>query len=99
MEFRYLDKTSSAWRVFLEELRGCARPWGSNGGALRLARHEAQAHDFVENALRHFALAHARESKIASVARKQRHHVGIVIEACAFGGDIVGHDQVGVLGG
>ena len=37
--------------------------------------------------------------KVAAVAGEQSDDVGVEVEAGAFGGDVVGDDQVGVLGG
>src|SRR5258708_8072746 len=72
---------------------------GSDGGALRGSWRGAQADDFVEDALRDFAFAHARPGEVAAVAGKQGDDVGVVVESSAFGGDIVGDNQVGILGG
>ena len=46
-----------------------------------------------------FALGQLRESQIAAIAGEQSDDVGVVVEARAFGGDVVRDDQIGVLGG
>jgi hypothetical protein len=69
----------------------------SDSRALRGAGFGAEPDDFIENALRDFGFAHARQREIAAVAREERDDVGVAIEAGAFRGDIVGDDKVGVL--
>jgi len=71
----------------------------SDGGALRGLGTRAQPDNFIEDALRDFAFAHAREGKVAAVAREQGDDVGVVVEAGAFRGYVVGYDEIGVLGG
>src|SRR6266480_2404797 len=75
---------------------------GSNAGALQRSRpvqNTSQTHDFIQNPLRHFALAHFRKREVASIAGKERHNIGIVIEPRAFRDDIVCNNQIGVLRG
>src|SRR6201997_1982961 len=57
----------------------------------------AEPQDFVEDAVRDFALGHFRERQIAAIAREQGDDVGAHIETRTFSGDIVGDDQVGVF--
>ena len=64
------------------------------GGAER-----PQPNNFVEDALCDFALGHFRQGKIAAIARKQSDDVGIDIEARAFGGHVIGDNQISTLGG
>ncbi len=71
----------------------------SDGGALCGLGTRAQPDNFIENALRDFAFAHARKSKVTAVAREKGDDVGVVVEAGAFRGDVIGYDEVGVLGG
>ena len=59
----------------------------------------SQAKDFVEDALGNFTLLQLRQSEIAAIARKQSDDIGVVVEAGAFGANVVGHDKVGILGG
>src|SRR5262249_10115333 len=51
-----------------------------------------------ENAVRDFFLGEFGKREIAAVAREERDDVGVELEACAFGGHVVGYDQVGVFG-
>src|SRR5579883_397954 len=78
-----------------------AQPWpGSIARSMRsplAAQHAAHAQYFIENPLRHFGLALPRQRQIAPIARKNRHHVGFHVESRAFGGYVVGHNQVRVL--
>ena len=69
--------------------------WALIGGLMLDAGKEA--HNFIENAVRYFALGHFGKSKIAAVASEECHDVGVHIETRAFRRDIVGHDQVGVF--
>src|SRR5258708_35971427 len=71
----------------------------SDGGALRGLGTRAQPDNFIEDALRDFTFAHAWKSKVTAVAREQGDDVGVVVEASAFRGYVVGYDEVGVLGG
>ncbi len=52
----------------------------------------AKPDNFVEDALRHFALSHFRQSQVAAIPREQRHDVRIEVEACAFCRNVVCHD-------
>ena len=45
-----------------------------------------------------FLLSELGERKVAAVAAEEGDDVGVRIEARAFGGDVVGNDEVGVLG-
>ena len=57
----------------------------------------SQAHDFVEDALGDFGLAKLRQRQIAAIAGEQGDDICVVVEAGAFGGDVVGDDKIGVL--
>ncbi len=47
--------------------------------------------------MRDFAFGHFGERQIAAIAREQGDDVRVNVEPRAFGGDIVGDDQVGVF--
>ena len=57
----------------------------------------AEAEHFVENAMGHFGLGKTGEREVAAIARENGDDVGVGIKAGAFGGDIVGNDDVGVF--
>src|SRR5256885_8758278 len=46
-----------------------------------------------------FRSAHFRKREVASIAGKERHNIGIVIEPRSFRDDIVCNNQIGVLRG
>jgi len=75
---------------------------GSDGRAMRLwfvEQDAPKAKHFVEDALRDFGLAQLRERQIAAVPGEQGDNIGVVVEASAFGGDIIRHDEIGILHG
>src|SRR6266446_8171098 len=75
---------------------------GSSARALQCSRsvqNAAQAHDLIQNPLRHFAFAHFRKREVAAVAGEERDDIRVAIESRAFGGDVVGYDEVGILHG
>ncbi len=59
----------------------------------------AEANDLIQNPLRHFALAHFRKCEVAAVAGEERDDIRVAIESRAFGGNVVGYDEVGILRG
>src|SRR5258708_37482099 len=75
---------------------------GSSAGALQCSRsvqNAAEANDLIQNPLRHFALAHFRKCEVAAVAGEERDDIRVAIESRAFGGNVVGYDEVGILRG
>src|SRR5437762_2490209 len=65
------------WRV--SEMRSAMT--GSSAGALRRNRsvqYASQAHDFIQNPLRHFAFGHFRKREVASIAGKQRNDICVL---------------------
>ena len=73
---------------------------GSNSGTFRSRRsleHASQPHDFVQDPLRHFTLAQFWQGEVAAVAREKSDDIGVLVEARAFRGDVVGHDQISVF--
>src|SRR5260370_5206369 len=73
---------------------------GSNAGALQCSfsvQYASQTHDFMQNPLRYFALVHFREREVASIAGKERNDICILIETRAFGSDVIGNDEIGIL--
>ena len=63
----------------------------------RKSRDGAQPQHFIEDALGDFAFCHTRQGQLTIVARKKRYDVCFDVEADAFGGHVIGHDQIGVL--
>jgi len=56
---------------------------GSIAGVLQRScsvQNASQAHDFIQNPLRHFALAHFREREVSTIAGKERNNIRIAIE-------------------
>src|SRR5438067_1619992 len=61
--------------------------------------HRAQTEDFIQNALGHFGLGHFRKGVVTAIARKKGDDICVLVKAGAFRGDVVRHNQIGVLGG
>ena len=58
----------------------------------------AQFQNTVEYPIGHLALAQTRQGRLATIAREDGHHVGVVIKASAFRGNVVSYDHVSGLG-
>ena len=59
----------------------------------------SQAQDFVEDALSDFGFAELGQREVTAIAGEERDDVGVVVEAGAFGGDVIGDDEVCVFRG
>src|SRR5215472_6916397 len=95
-----LRRKPTALPLFSEGFLGSVRAWRSDvrmpgGGKVK---HRAQTEDLVQDALSHFPLGHFRKSEISAIAGEERNHIRVGVEARTFGGDIVRHDQISILG-